>query len=140
MNKTFESNYRKREPQSSGDWVYRRGDIYLANLNPFKGSEQGGTRPVLVLQNNDGNIYCPTLIIAPMTTQLKKQELPTHVLFERVKGLPLPSMVSLEQITTIDKCRIITYLGKLTRLQMVDVDEACKKSLGMAVPECVEAP
>ena len=53
------------------DWIYRRGDIYLANLNPFKGSEQGGTRPVLVLQNNDGNYYCPTLIVAPITTKLE---------------------------------------------------------------------
>ncbi len=140
MNNTYENNCRKRDPHSSNDWVYRRGDIYLANLNPFKGSEQGGTRPVLVLQNNDGNIYCPTLIIAPMTTQLKKTELPTHKCFERVSGLPLPSMVSLEQIKTIDKCRIISYLGRLTKTQMVEVDEACMKSLGMVVPECVEAP
>ena len=51
-------------------WFFRRGDIYLANLNPFTGSEQGGTRPVLVLQNNDGNFYYPTLIVAPMTTQM----------------------------------------------------------------------
>ena len=58
------------------DWIYRRGDIYLANLNPFKGSEQGGTRPVLVLQNNDGNYYCPTLIVAPITTKLKKLNMP----------------------------------------------------------------
>jgi mRNA interferase MazF len=60
---------RKREIRDG--WVYRRGDIYMADLNPFKGSEQGGKRPVLVLQNNDGNIYCPTLIVAPLTTQLK---------------------------------------------------------------------
>lgn len=59
-------------------WFFRRGDIYLANLNPFTGSEQGGTRPVLVLQNNDGNFYCPTLIVAPMTTQIKKLNQPTH--------------------------------------------------------------
>ena len=75
-------NPRKRDPSNCEDWTYRRGDIYLADLNPFTGSEQGGTRPVLVLQNNDGNIYCPTLIIAPMTTKLKKQELPTHCCFE----------------------------------------------------------
>ena len=88
------------------DWIYRRGDIYLANLNPFKGSEQGGTRPVLVLQNNDGNYYCPTLIVAPITTKLKKLNMPTHCYFEKVRGLAEPSMVSLEQIKTIDKCRI----------------------------------
>ena len=56
------------------NWVYRRGDIYMANLNPFKGSEQGGTRPVLVLQNNTGNLFCPTLIVAPLTTQVNKKK------------------------------------------------------------------
>ena len=133
-------NPRKRDPSNCDDWAYRRGDIYLAELNPFTGSEQGGTRPVLVLQNNDGNIYCPTLIIAPMTTKLKKQELPTHCCFEKVRGLPEPSMVSLEQIKTIDKTRIKCYLGRLTKGQMAEVDDACLTSLGMTVPECVEAP
>ncbi len=130
----------RRDLSNTEDWVYRRGDVYLANLNPFTGSEQGGTRPVLVLQNNDGNIYCPTLIIAPMTTKLKKQELPTHCCFEKVRGLPEPSMVSLEQIKTIDKSRIKCYLGRLTKEQMAEVDDACLTSLGMTVPEYVEAP
>ena len=85
----------RRDPCRSEDWIYRRGDIYLANLNPFKGSEQGGTRPVLVLQNNDGNYYCPTLIVAPITTKLKKLNMPTHCYFEKVRGLAEPSMVSL---------------------------------------------
>ena len=122
------------------DWRFRRGDIYLANLNPFKGSEQGGTRPVLVLQNNDGNFYCPTLIIAPITTKLKKLNQPTHCYFERIRGLQEPSMVSLEQIKTIDKCRIEKYLGKMTREQMIQVEDAIRTSLGMEIPECVEAP
>ena len=130
----------RRDPIHTKDWVYRRGDIYLANLNPFTGSEQGGTRPVLVLQNNDGNIYCPTLIIAPITTKLKKQNLPTHCCFEKVRGLSEPSMVSLEQIKTIDKSRIKQYLGKLTKAQMEEVEDACMTSLGMVIPECVEAP
>ena len=124
----------------SEDWIYRRGDIYLANLNPFKGSEQGGTRPVLVLQNNDGNYYCPTLIVAPITTKLKKLNMPTHCYFEKVRGLAEPSMVSLEQIKTIDKCRIEKYLGKMTREQMTKVEDAIRESLGMEIPECVEAP
>ena len=119
------------------DWIYRRGDIYLANLNPFKGSEQGGTRPVLVLQNNDGNYYCPTLIVAPITTKLKKLNMPTHCYFEKVRGLAEPSMVSLEQIKTIDKCRIEKYLGKMTREQMTKVEDAIRESLGMEIPECV---
>ena len=61
------------------NWVYRRGDIYMANLNPFKGSEQGGTRPVLVLQNNTGNLFCPTLIVAPLTTQVNKKKDQPHI-------------------------------------------------------------
>ena len=130
----------RRDPCRSRDWIYRRGDIYLANLNPFKGSEQGGTRPVLVLQNNDGNFFCPTLIVAPITTQLKKLTLPTHCYFEKVRGLPAPSMVSLEQIKTIDKCRIEKYLGKMSREQMILVEDAIRESLGMEIPECVEAP
>lgn len=133
-------NLRHRDPCRDKDWIYRRGDIYLANLNPFKGSEQGGTRPVVVLQNNDGNYYCPTLIIAPITTRLKKLHLPTHCFFEKVRGLPAPSMVSLEQIKTIDKCRVERYLGKLTREQMLTVEDAIRESLGMEIPECVEAP
>ena len=130
----------RRDPCTTKDWIYRRGDIYLANLNPFKGSEQGGTRPVLVLQNNDGNYYCPTLIVAPITTKLKKLNMPTHCCFEKVRGLDEPSMVSLEQIKTIDKSRVQKYLGKMTREQMREVEDAIRESLGMEIPECVEAP
>ncbi len=129
-----------RRPGITDDWMYKRGDIYLANLNPYKGSEQGGTRPVVVLQNNDGNIYCPTLIIAPITSQIKKKNQPTHCYLEEVHGLLYPSMVCLEQIKTIDKSRVIRYIGRLTRKQMKMVDEACLESLGMTFPETVEAP
>ena len=129
-----------RNPCRTADWTYRRGDIYLANLNPFTGSEQGGRRPVLVLQNNDGNFYCPTLIVAPLTSRLKKPNQPTHCCFEKVRGLAEPSMVSLEQIKTIDKCRIEKYLGRMTKEQMLKVEDAIKESLGMEIPECVEAP
>ena len=129
-----------RRPGITDDWMYKRGDIYLPNLNPYKGSEQGGTRPVVVLQNNDGNIYCPTLIIAPVTSQIKKKNQPTHCYLEEVHGLLYPSMVCLEQIRTIDKSRVIRYIGRLTRKQMKMVDEACLESLGMTFPETVEAP
>ena len=122
------------------NWVYRRGDIYIANLNPFKGSEQGGTRPVLVLQNNDGNFYCPTLIVAPLSSKLKKPNQPTHFLLKKGRGLMTDSIVELEQIKTIDKCRIQRYIGKITPEQMSGVEEAIQKSLGMYIPECVEAP
>ena len=121
-------------------WVYRRGDIYIANLNPFRGSEQGGTRPVLILQNNDGNYYCPTLIVAPLSSKLKKTNLPTHFLLEKGRGLSTDSIVELEQIKTIDKSRVKRYVGKITPEQMSGVEEAILKSLGMVIPESVEAP
>ena len=121
-------------------WFFRRGDIYLANLNPFTGSEQGGTRTVLVLQNNDGNFYCPTLIVAPMTTQIKKLNQPTHYLIKNNRALAAPSMVEFEQIKTIDKSRIKGYLGKLTKEQLSEIDDYLKISLGMYIPETVEAP
>ena len=111
----------------------------MANLNPFKGSEQGGTRPVLVLQNNDGNYYCPTLIVAPMTTQLKKLDQPTHYLIKDNPALAAPSMVEFEQITTIDKSRIQGYIGKLTKQQILEIDDYLKVSLGMYIPESTEA-
>lgn len=122
------------------DWIYRRGDLYMANLNPFKGSEQGGTRPVLVLQNNDGNYYCPTLIVAPLTTKIKKQNQPTHYYLEKVRGLSAPSIVELEQIKTIDKMRIQRYIGKLLPDQMSGVEDALRCSMGLEIPESVEAP
>lgn len=122
------------------NWIYRRGDIYLANLNPFKGSEQGGTRPVLVLQNNDGNYFCPTLIVAPMSTKLKKLQIPTHYLITRARGLRAPSIVELEQIKTIDKMRIIDYIGKVSPEQMRGIEQATQISLGLYIPESAEAP
>ena len=140
MPEGYAEKMRQRDPVGSDDWVYRRGDIYIANLNPFKGSEQGGTRPVLVLQNNDGNFYCPTLIVAPLSSKLKKPNLPTHYLLKKGRGLMTDSIVELEQIKTIDKCRIKRYIGRITRTQMVGVEEAIQKSLGMEIPECVEAP
>ena len=98
------------------NWTYRRGDIYLANLNPYIGSEQGGTRPVLLLQNNTGNFYCPTLIVAPLTARRgKKPHQPTHYLLSSVKGMDGASVVLLEQIKTIDKRRVVRYIGRVSR-------------------------
>ena len=113
------------------DWIYRRGDIYLANLNPFVGSEQGGTRPVVVLQNNTGNFYCPTLIVAPITSKGgKKPSQPTHYYAEHIHGLDVAGMVLLEQIKTIDKRRVKKYLGRMSGQQMDDIGEAIETSLG----------
>ena len=122
------------------DWSYRRGDIYLADLNPYYGFEQGGIRPVLVLQNNVGNIFCPTLIIAPLTSQLKKLKQPTHFLLNDVHGLDKPAMVVAEQIRTIDKRRIRKYLGRVDRQTMNDIAECLEVSLGLFIPEEIEAP
>ena len=122
-------------------WNYRRGDIYLANLEPHTGSEQGGTRPVLLLQNNAGNFFCPTLIVAPITSRFwKKPAQPTHCRIENVDCLESISMVLLEQITTIDKPRIKKYMGKLTTEQMHDVDDCIEISLGLRIPEDTDAP
>ncbi len=122
------------------NWVFRRGDLYMANLNPFKGSEQGGTRPVVVLQNNDGNFRCSTLIVAPLTTRSQREYLPTHYLIKHTKGLDAPSFVELEQIRTIDKRRIESYIGKVSGEDMQGIDEAIEKSLDLYIPESVEAP
>ena len=130
--------YRKKEMHD--DWVFRRGDIYLANLNPHKGSEQGGTRPVLVLQNNAGNFFSPTIIVAPITTRLRKPDLPTHRLLRKEGGLCRESMVELEQIRTIDKRRVTAYIGRVSRRTMDEIEDAVLMSLGIVIPEEMEAP
>ena len=95
------------------NWEYRRGDIYLADLSPFCGSEQGGIRPVVVIQNNTGNRHAPTLVVATVTAKTrKKTKQPTHYLIRDNPALSRPSMVLLEQIRTIDKQRIERYLGR----------------------------
>lgn len=111
------------------DWVYHRGDIYYVDLNPVIGSEQGGSRPVVVIQNNTGNRYSPTLIVAMITTKTIK-ELPTHYLL-RNSALDEMSIVLLEQIRTIDKSRVRGFLGKATRKEMADIDKALRISLSL---------
>ena len=113
------------------DWVYHRGDIYIANLNPYIGAEQGGIRPVVVLQNNLGNRYSPTLIVAAMTKEIKRTDLPTHVYIRRAGDLKKPSIIVLEQIRTIDKSRVHRYLGRLSPMQMNLVEKGIKRSLGI---------
>jgi mRNA interferase MazF len=115
----------------SSGWVCHRGDIYIANLNPYQGAEQGGIRPVLVLQNNLGNLYSPTLIVAPMTKEIKRIDLPTHIYIRQAGDLKRPSIVALEQIRTIDKSRLHRYIGRLSPLQMNLVDKGIKRSLGI---------
>ena len=112
------------------DWKYLRGDIYYADMEPHIGSEQGGTRPVVVLQNDVGNRYAPTLIVATVTSRTeKKRYQPTHVLIAHNTAFEKPSVVQLEQIFTIDKSRIQRFLGHTTRREMRRIEEALLNSL-----------
>ena len=110
----------------------RRGDIYYADLEPARGSEQGGERPVLVLQNNNGNRYSPTVIVAAITSRIRKPLLPTHVFIGgAVDGLHNNSLVLLEQIRTIDRSRFHDYIGELDAQRMKTVVMALNVSLGL---------
>lgn len=108
-----------------------RGDIYYADLNPVIGSEQNGLRPVVILQNNIGNRFSPTVIVAAITGKYaSKKKLPTHVnLFENF--LPSNSLVLLEQIRTIDKTRLREFVGSLDKRTMHKIDSGLKISLGI---------
>ena len=113
-------------------WIYRRGDIYLVDLGTRFGSEQGGCRPVLLIQNDVGNSCGPTLIVAPITARAwKKAEQPTHYRLENIDCLSKLSMVLLEQIITIDKRRIKKYMGSLKKEQMNRIDICIAVSLGL---------
>lgn len=114
------------------DWKYRRGDIYFADLGVRIGSEQGGERPVIVIQNNVGNRHSPTLTVVPITSHLKKSTQPTHYMFSTQSVLKGTSMVMTEQIQTIDKQRVLSYAGKLTTDQLQGVMEAVKIHLGIS--------
>ena len=114
------------------NWVYHRGDIYCADLDPVVGSEQGGIRPVIVIQNDTGNRYSPTLIVATVTTKIRKKEnMPSHLLIRDNPAFKEASVVQLEQIRTIDKRRIDNYLGKVTPREMVAIEKALSVSLAM---------
>ena len=108
----------------------KRGDIYYANLSPVAGSEQGGVRPVLIIQNDKGNHYSPTVIAAAITGR-KKRWMPTHVRLYRQAGLNRNSCVMLEQVRTIDRTRLVKYIGRLDDRTMQAVDTALAVSLGM---------
>ncbi|MGI6113351.1 MAG: type II toxin-antitoxin system PemK/MazF family toxin [Mahellales bacterium] len=112
--------------------MVRRGDIYYADLSPVIGSEQGGVRPVLVVQNDIGNKYSPTVIVAAITSQINKAKLPTHIeITAEEYGLPKDSVILLEQIRTIDKKRLKEKIGFLSSEMMKKVDEALQISFGL---------
>ena len=112
--------------------MIKRGEIYYADLSPVVGSEQGGIRPVLILQNDIGNRYSPTIIVAAITSRTGKAKLPTHIALDGERhGLPKDSVVLLEQIRTIDKRRLREHTGHADRSVMDQVDSALAVSFGL---------
>lgn len=110
----------------------RRGDVFYAELDPVIGSEQGGVRPVLIIQNDVGNQHSPTTIVAAITGQLSKAKMPTHVdLAGKENGLAKNSVVLVEQVRTIDKTRLKEYICTLDRQIMDQVDQALLISMGL---------
>ena len=113
--------------------VIRRGDIYYADISPVIGSEQGGVRPVLIVQNDIGNKYSPTVIAAAITSQINKAKLPTHIEIGALEyGLAKDSVILLEQIRTIDKKRLREKIGHLDDELMYKVNDALEVSFGLA--------
>jgi len=113
--------------------IIKRGDIYYADLSPVIGSEQGGVRPVLIVQNDIGNKYSPTVIAAAITSQINKAKLPTHIeISAQDYGLQKDSVILLEQIRTIDKKRLREKIGHLDDELMEKVNEALSISFGLA--------
>ena len=109
----------------------KRGQIYYADLSPVVGSEQGGIRPVLIVQNDKGNKYAPTVIVAIITSRNTKAKLPTHIWLSVTDGFKINSMVELEQLRTIDKSRLEDYIGEVQEGEQRLIDEALKISLAL---------
>lgn len=112
--------------------IVRRGDIFYADLSPVVGSEQGGVRPVLIVQNDVGNKYSPTVIVAAITSQINKAKLPTHIeILGEDYGLNKDSVILLEQVRTVDKKRLKEKIGHLDEEKMELVNDALIISLGL---------
>ena len=112
--------------------VVKRGDIFYADLSPVVGSEQGGVRPVLIVQNDTGHRHSPTVIAAAITSQTGKARLPTHISLAAMScGLPKDSVVLLEQIRTLDKRRLREHMGRVDETMMKQVDTAIAVSFGL---------
>ena len=113
--------------------VVKKGDIFYADLSPVIGSEQGGIRPVIIIQNDIGNKYSPTVIVAAITSQINKAKLPTHVeISSEEYGLNRDSVVLLEQIRTLDKKRLKEKIGHMTEADMKKVDKSLLISISLA--------
>ena len=113
--------------------LIRRGDIFNCDLSPVVGSEQGGSRPVIVIHNNVGNEHSPTVIIASITSKTEKVMLPTHIYINNKKcGLEKESLILLEQIRTIDRSRLAGYRGHLSHTEMITINKALLISIGLS--------
>lgn len=127
-----------RSGKSKGekDMNIKRGDIYYADLSPVVGSEQGGLRPVLIVQNDVGNRYSPTVIAAAITSKMSKARLPTHIdIYAKEVGLAKDSVILLEQVRTLDKRRLREKMGHLEEDTMKRVNEAISVSFGLIKDE-----
>ncbi|TDL30499.1 type II toxin-antitoxin system PemK/MazF family toxin [Jeotgalibacillus sp. S-D1] len=112
--------------------IVKRGDVFFADLSPVVGSEQGGVRPVLIIQNDIGNRFSPTVVVAAITAQIQKAKLPTHVeINSKRNGFERDSVILLEQIRTLDKQRLTDKITHLDDEMMDKVDEALQISLGL---------
>ena len=126
--------YQQKKTQHGGKHLMtiKRGDIFYADLSPVVGSEQGGVRPVLIVQNDVGNKYSPTVIAAAITSQQAKNSLPTHIRINAAGcGLAKDSIVLLEQVRTLDKKRLKEKMGALDQNSMMNVNEALSVSFGL---------
>lgn len=116
--------------------MIQRGDIFLADLDPVTGSEQGGIRPIVVVKNDTGNRNSPTVIAAAVTSNVDKTPVPTHVELI-VPQLPKDSMVLLEQIRTLDKSRLMHRIGRVSPVQLMEIDEGLYISFGLLREDAV---
>lgn len=113
------------------NWIFRRGDIYMADLGGALDSEQAGMRPVIIIQNDVGNLYSPNVTVVPLTTKVKKKKQPTHYQLTHVPCLKESSIALGENVGTISKARILRYVGRIDRIQMRGVEKAVKNHLGV---------
>ena len=124
--------WKRRLPKVNTNLDIKRGYLYYADLSPVVGSEQGGVRPVLIIQNDIGNKYSPTVIVAAITSQINKAKLPTHIeISAHEYGLNKDSVILLDQIRTIDKKRLREKIGCLDKNMMLKVDNSLQISLGL---------
>ena len=112
----------------------KRGDIYYVVLDSVVGSEQDGIRPSIIVQNDVGNLHSPTTQIIPMTTQMKKHHLPTHVIISQSCGMDESSMALAEQLRTVDKSRLGAFVGRINQAEQFAIDKAVAISVGLLPP------